>query len=191
VGRPITHIVSNSDYPSIEDDIREVIERLITKEVEIKTKMQDWYNMRIMPYRTIDNFISGAVLTINRITPYKHLENSLHVILKYMHAHIDVIDDGALILDKNLKIIKANKVLQAMPWFTNMQLEGASLETILPESWRTRETVYLMQQCTRATVGVEIEYKNDNGKPEKITLTASPYRDKNSNETFVNMIVII
>jgi two-component system, chemotaxis family, CheB/CheR fusion protein len=190
VGRSITHIVSNSDYPSIESDIREVIERLVIKEVEIKTKLQDWYNLRIMPYRTMDNFISGAVLTINRITPYKHLENSLHVILKYMHQHINVIDDGAMILDRNLRIVQANSTLQNMPWFKGENLQGLLLDKVLPVKWKTPQLNNLVQQCTKTTVSAEVEYKDDAGKPEKVTITASPYTDKESGETFVNLIVI-
>jgi two-component system CheB/CheR fusion protein len=77
VGRPITHVVSNFDNSLMENEIREVIETLANKEIEVKTKTDEWYRVRIMPYRTLDNFISGAVLTFTLITGYKQLE--------YMH----------------------------------------------------------------------------------------------------------
>src|SRR5690606_949491 len=81
VGRSITHIASNFEYLSIERAIKEVIEKLTGKELEVKTKKNEWYNMRIMPYRTLDNFISGAVLTFTKITPLKSLELKIESLL--------------------------------------------------------------------------------------------------------------
>jgi len=100
VGRSITHIVSNFDYPSLEDSIREVIEKLAGKELEVTTKKDEWYNLRIMPYRTMDNFISGAVVTFTKITPVKAMENRLIYLLDYAKGMINLTPDAAVVLDK-------------------------------------------------------------------------------------------
>jgi len=108
VGRSITHIASNFDYPAIESAIMEVIERLNGKELEIKTKKEEWYNLRIMPYRTTDNFINGAVLTFTKITPVKALENKLGTLLSYVQMSVDALPEAALILDKDRKVLVSN-----------------------------------------------------------------------------------
>jgi len=59
VGRSITHIVSTLSTPRLKKDITQVIETLSSKELQVRTKSGEWYNLRIMPYRTMDNFISG------------------------------------------------------------------------------------------------------------------------------------
>jgi two-component system CheB/CheR fusion protein len=109
VGRSITHIASNFDYPSIENAVLEVIERLSGKELEVKTKNEEWYNLRIMPYRTLDNFISGAVLTFTKISPVKAMEDKLSNLLSYVQTTIDILPDPAIILDKERKVMATNQ----------------------------------------------------------------------------------
>ncbi|MBS1503688.1 MAG: PAS domain-containing protein, partial [Bacteroidetes bacterium] len=97
VGRSINDIVFNFDYPELEHDIHRVIETLAIKEVEVKTKSDEWYTLRIMPYRTMDNFINGAVLTFNKITSLKHLEYNLESLKDYALTIIETIKDPALL----------------------------------------------------------------------------------------------
>jgi two-component system CheB/CheR fusion protein len=99
VGRSITHIVTNINYPQLEEEIREVIERLTTKELEVQTKTGEWYNVRIMPYRTLDNFISGAVLTFSLITSYKLLQFKLNALQQYSADVVNAMREPALQLD--------------------------------------------------------------------------------------------
>ena len=64
VGRPIIHIVSKLvGFDSLEKDIRDVLDSLVPAEREVKTAEGRHYQMRILPYRTTENVIEGAVLT--------------------------------------------------------------------------------------------------------------------------------
>ncbi|MFH0921111.1 MAG: chemotaxis protein CheB [Fibrobacterota bacterium] len=71
VGRPLAHIVSNLKYDHLLDDVKQVIETLANKECEVETQNNDRYLMRIMPYRTLDDVIDGAVLTFVDISYQK------------------------------------------------------------------------------------------------------------------------
>jgi len=62
VGRPITDIKMRLEVPHLEKVIREVIETLQTKELEIKDQGQRWWSVRIRPYKTTDHKIDGAVI---------------------------------------------------------------------------------------------------------------------------------
>ena len=77
IGRPLAHIVSDLDYPPLQDDALEVIRTLIFQEKEVKTHDDRWYRMRIMPYRTQDNVLNGVVITFIDITEIKRLEAEL------------------------------------------------------------------------------------------------------------------
>jgi hypothetical protein len=46
-------------------------------EKQVTTNDRRWFKVRIMPYRTIDNVIDGAVLTFSDVTTAKELENEL------------------------------------------------------------------------------------------------------------------
>ena len=77
VGRPLSHIVTDLDYPELRDDASEVLRTLMFQEREITTHDGRWYRVRIMPYRTQDNVINGVVITFIDITEIKRLEAEL------------------------------------------------------------------------------------------------------------------
>ena len=64
VGRSITELRPNIDIPNMEKLIREVIETLNVREFEARDAKGRVYSLRIRPYRTADNKIDGAVLTL-------------------------------------------------------------------------------------------------------------------------------
>jgi len=77
VGRPIGDIKSDLIYPQLEKDVADMLRTLRVTEHEVRTVDDRWYGARIMPYRTVDNVIDGAVLTFNDITIAKRLEARL------------------------------------------------------------------------------------------------------------------
>ena len=78
VGRPLAHVASNVvGYGDMVEDIRHVLDTLAAKEAEIQIKGGSWYLMRIRPYRTMDNLIEGAVVTLVDISERKKAEESL------------------------------------------------------------------------------------------------------------------
>ena len=78
VGRPVAHVVSNLiDYDQLVTDVQMVLDSLIHKEVEVKTKNGRWFTLRIQPYRTLENVIEGAVITFVDITKAKKAEAAL------------------------------------------------------------------------------------------------------------------
>lgn len=69
VGRPVGHIVSNLvGYNRLVADVQEVLRTLIPKEIDVETQEPKNYTMHILPYRTMDNVIEGAVITFVDIT---------------------------------------------------------------------------------------------------------------------------
>ena len=77
VGRPLSDIVTDLDYPDLMEDAREVLETLTYSLEEIPTRDGRWYQVKIMPYRTLDDMINGVVMTFSDITKAKVLESRL------------------------------------------------------------------------------------------------------------------
>ena len=74
IGRPFTELVTDLEHPSIELNARRVLKTLTTIEEAVATRDGRWFNIRMMPYRTIDDRIEGLVITFTDITSAKRLE---------------------------------------------------------------------------------------------------------------------
>lgn len=159
VGRSITHIVSNFDYPSLEDSIKEVIEKLAGKELEVTTKKDEWYNLRIMPYRTMDNFISGAVVTFAKITPLKALESRLLSLLEYAKEMINLVPDAAVVLDKDRKVLIANDLfLQQFNLKAEETIEQSFME-LVHNKWKTNRLDSILLQAGPADLFIQQDFQ--------------------------------
>jgi two-component system CheB/CheR fusion protein len=77
IGRPFTELVTDLQYPEIGENARQVIITLISFQVAIVTNDGRWFEVRIMPYRTVDDRIDGLVITFTDITIAKRLEIEL------------------------------------------------------------------------------------------------------------------
>jgi two-component system CheB/CheR fusion protein len=77
VGRPLTDLTTSLDYPALLDDVATVLRTLEFCEKSVPTHDGRWYTVRVMPYRTLDSVIDGAVITFVDITVAKALEARL------------------------------------------------------------------------------------------------------------------
>lgn len=77
IGRPIDHLGSRVTYPDLSDDVRKVLSKLGTVEREVTSRAGDHYIARVLPYRSIDNYIAGAVLTFVDMTGTVRAEAAL------------------------------------------------------------------------------------------------------------------
>ncbi len=77
VGRPITDLALNLNPSSLVNDVHEVLRTSVSKENPAATRDGRWFNVCIMPYRTLDDRIDGVVITFADITAAKTLETKL------------------------------------------------------------------------------------------------------------------
>jgi transcriptional regulator with PAS, ATPase and Fis domain len=63
IGRPLSDLTSSLDYPTLEEDAREMLRTLMPCERHVRSREGPWFAVRILPYRTQDDVIDGAVIT--------------------------------------------------------------------------------------------------------------------------------
>ncbi|MCC5845666.1 MAG: PAS domain-containing protein [Verrucomicrobia bacterium] len=88
VGRPLSDLASELNYPELADDAREVLRSLAACEKPIPTRDDRWFTVRIMPYRTLDDRIDGVVITFTDITVAKTLEAQLRERQSVLEQHV-------------------------------------------------------------------------------------------------------
>jgi len=115
MNRPIQDIAMNLKDTDFIPDIKEVLHTLNTKEREVQTKDGHWYNLKILPYRTVDNIIDGVVVTFNDIDVQKKVQTTLMELTSEAQASqamaesiVNTIKEPLLILDETLLIRSAN-----------------------------------------------------------------------------------
>ncbi len=89
VGRPLSHIVSNLKGTDIVKDVKDVLDNLVAKEMELQSQEGRWLLTRIMPYRTVENIIQGVVVTFVDITVLKQTEAELRESRKQVTAAME------------------------------------------------------------------------------------------------------
>jgi len=68
-----------------------------------------WYDLRIRPYRTLDNKIDGAVVVLVDIDELKHSTDQLIVSRDYSKAIVDTVRQSLVVLDTDLRVVTANQ----------------------------------------------------------------------------------
>lgn len=78
VGRPLDHVVSRVHYPELPEDVKRVLKTLVPIEREvIDPAGERYFAARVLPYRSTDNYISGAVVTFTDLTAVHRAESAM------------------------------------------------------------------------------------------------------------------
>ncbi|MBC3541037.1 PAS domain-containing protein [Rufibacter sp. H-1] len=158
IGRSITHIASNLKYQSIQDDVKEVLDRLRSKEVHLQTKDEkQWYSMRVLPYRTADNFIDGAVVTFTNITSFKDLETSVAATSLYAANIIDIIQQPLVVLDGQLRVESTSNAFAQTFQLIPEQLKGQWLYHLGNGQWDIPQLRNLMNKVLKENIEIKNE----------------------------------
>ena len=68
IGRPITDLAARFPEAGLAEDLREVLRTLARRERQLAATEGRHFQMRILPYRTVQNVIDGLVLTFTDVT---------------------------------------------------------------------------------------------------------------------------
>ncbi len=154
VGRPVAHTVSNlTGYDRMVADVQSVLDTLTPKEVDVRTTDGFWYSMRILPYRTLDNKIEGAVVTFVEITEIVRTREALQKANEQNRLAVVVRDayDAVTVQDLDGQTLAWNPGAARMYGWTETEALTMNAVDRIPEVHRdiAREKV---QQLCRALV---------------------------------------
>lgn len=135
IGRPLKDIASNLEYNKLIEDVQDVIKRVIYKEKEVHTKDGKWYLARIVPYKTYENIIDGAVVTFVDIDQQKKAQIVTQHSLDYVEGIVETIREPLIILDNETRIISANKSFYDKFKVSQKDTRGKLLYTLGDNQW--------------------------------------------------------
>jgi two-component system, chemotaxis family, CheB/CheR fusion protein len=136
VGRPIGHIVSNlKGYDSLVADVQEVLRTLIPKDIDVQTPEPKHYTMHILPYRTLDNVIEGAVISFVDISEMVRTREALHKANELLRLAVVVRDahDAITVQDLTGRIIAWNPGAVRLYGWTEMEALAMNVRDRIPK----------------------------------------------------------
>ena len=130
IGRPITEIVSLLDYTELQRDVKTVLRKLVVTERRVTLADATMsFEMRVRPYRTIDNVIDGVVCTFVDVTAREAADVALRDSETQFHALAESIPQLAWIMDPTGNIFWYNR-----RWF---DYTNTTLDEMKGTGWRS------------------------------------------------------
>jgi two-component system CheB/CheR fusion protein len=80
-GRPVTDFAHRVDYDGLVGDAQSVLSNLTPIRREVRSRDGRWFDIRLRPYRTVDDKIDGVVITFVDITDRKAWEGKQELLL--------------------------------------------------------------------------------------------------------------
>ena len=177
IGRPVNHIVLNLlGYDSLIADVQSVLDTLVPKETEVQTLAGMWYAMRILPYRTIDNVIEGAVISFSDITIQKKMQDELQKANDLLRLAMVVRDsnDAIVVQDFEGRILAWNPAAEKIYGWTESDALSMNIRDMIPEGLREKTSTEI-RQLSQTDILKPYRSKRiaKDGRIVKVMLTAS------------------
>ena len=139
VGRPVAHILANLvGYDRLVADAQAVLDTLVSKTMDVQSVAGDWYTLRILPYRTLDNVIEGAVITFVDITEMVRTREALRKANELQRLAVVVRDahDAITVQDLEGRILAWNPGAVRMYGWSEAEALAMNVRDRIPEEFR-------------------------------------------------------
>ncbi len=135
VGRPVSRVDSFLGDTGIEKLISEAIAGFSTVEREIQCADHRWYLVRIVPHKTADQTIGGAVITLIDIEVPKRRAELTRAVDEYAAELLGAVQHPLLILNGDLAVIWANEPYYQRFGVLREEIVGARLASVGNGRW--------------------------------------------------------
>jgi two-component system CheB/CheR fusion protein len=131
LGRSLLHITHSLDYPDLEKDAIDAFESLRVTEREVRGADGTTFLTRVLPYRTRQDVIGGAVLTFIDISATRRAEAQVRLGEANLRLLVESTKDFAIItLDPQGTVTSWNGGARRMFGFTEADIVGQPIDLI-------------------------------------------------------------
>ena len=135
LGRSIGDVSSLVPAPDLARMIANVLERLAPVEQSIQDASGRWYQVTVLPYRTVDDRIDGTVIVAADIDASKKGALLLDEARRYAESIVDTIRASLIVLTPDGRIRSANRTFLQVFGFSAKDIDGRSLYDLGHGEW--------------------------------------------------------
>jgi len=139
IGRSLLDLTHRLEYDQLADDVSATFETLRPVEREVRSEDSRWYIVRLLPYRTTEDRIEGAIMTFFDITARRQAEEQARASEARMRMVAESTHDYAIItMDAEGRVTSWNKGAERTFGYTEAQMLGQTLEPLFTPEDRAR-----------------------------------------------------
>ncbi len=175
VGRPLNDLKTRFPNVDFVDLAAKVLKDLNTVEVEILSLDEIWHAVKIVPYRTTKNVISGVVMTFINIHKVKKADT-----IRRLAAILEDANDAITVLDLKGQILSWNKGAQQLYGWKESEALQMKFSDLAPKD-RCADLEEIIHKLAKgeAVKSFKSQRKTKDGSMVDIWLTASALTDEN------------
>lgn len=149
IGRPISDFAHSLDYDRLESDADQVLLDLIPIERVAKSEHGQWFQVRLRPYRTVDDRIEGVVVTFVDITKSKQIEQQLEAARDYAENIVNTVREPLIVLTYGLRVESVNQAFNDTFSIGPQEPEGRPIYELGNRQWDIPELRQALEQVLR------------------------------------------
>ena len=168
-GRPIEHLASTLEDADLAEYGQQVLYDLAVREVEVESKNDRSYIMRVRPYRTTTNVIDGVVITFQDITQRKQIETALRESEQRFRPLFELASDAMVLIDpETARFVESNRKATESLGYTRDEFAQMAVPDI--EALRSADDVakHFARVVQEGSATVETRYRTRDGELEDV-----------------------
>ena len=152
LGRPLGHLAPNlAGYDRLAADVKSVLDSLTPKAVDVRTPEGSWYTLHILPYRTLDNVVEGAVLTFVDTTEMRRTQEREKAALNRLAVVVRDARDAVTVQDLEGRIIAWNPGAERLYGWSDAEALTMNVRDRIPANLRD-EALSQLRALSRSVI---------------------------------------
>ena len=126
-GRPISDLSKRLHYDRLVEDAETVLDRCAPIEREVECQEEEWFLVRLRPYRTLDDDVEGVVITFVDITDRKQAELEVRRDRNFIESLLNTVGALIVVLDADDRIVRFNQKCESVTGYSAAEVKGESI----------------------------------------------------------------
>jgi len=192
LGRPIGNINPNIEVPNLNEMVLEVLDTIEPKEMQVRDNTDNWYSMKIRPYRTSENKIDGVIISLYDVDIMKREHDTAIEGRNFARDIFSHVEGMIIVLNTNFQLIDATKSFYEVFEINRETAAGKKLSAlgngILKNSGFTKKMEDMIRQ-NQEIVDFNLKINTGNGSSAEYVINTQTLRIPNKQGEYILMSI--